>query len=107
MKIGIIGLGYVGLPLAALFARKYKVVGFDINQKRVDDINSGNDTTLELTGMDLDNVLNINNRVKEHGLSCTTNLEALADCTYFVVTVPTPVDTTKRPVFTPLSRLGK
>jgi len=107
MKIGIIGLGYVGLPLAALFARKYKVVGFDINQKRVDDINSGNDTTLELTGMDLDNVLNINNRVKEHGLSCTTNLEALADCTYFVVTVPTPVDTTKRPVFTPLIKASE
>ncbi|MGC1514055.1 MAG: 3-hydroxyacyl-CoA dehydrogenase NAD-binding domain-containing protein, partial [Maribacter sp.] len=102
MKIGIIGLGYVGLPLAALFATKYKVVGYDINQKRVDEIASGKDTTLELSDLDLGKVLVTTWASKEKGLICTTNLNDLADCNYYVITVPTPVDDTKRPVFTPL-----
>lgn len=107
MKIGIIGLGYVGLPLAALFAKKYSVVGFDINQKRVDEINAGKDTTLELTDMDLDSVLVSKTKVLERGLVCTTQIQDLATCTYYVVTVPTPVDDTKRPVFTPLIKASE
>ncbi|MFS4418546.1 nucleotide sugar dehydrogenase [Maribacter sp. 2307ULW6-5] len=107
MKIGIIGLGYVGLPLAALFARKYQVVGFDINQKRVDEINSGKDTTLELTDLDLESVLNSKTRLTHTGLVCTTDINVLQDCTCFVVTVPTPVDDTKRPVFTPLIKASE
>ncbi|SDS72866.1 UDP-N-acetyl-D-galactosamine dehydrogenase [Maribacter dokdonensis] len=102
MKIGIIGLGYVGLPLAALFAQKYNVVGFDINKKRVDEINSGNDLTLELTSFDLNSVLKPKSKIKDQGLYCTTNIGDLEDCTCYIVTVPTPVDETKRPVFTPL-----
>ncbi|WP_299325035.1 nucleotide sugar dehydrogenase [uncultured Maribacter sp.] len=107
MKIGIIGLGYVGLPLAALFARKYKVVGFDISQKRVDEIKSGKDTTLELSDLDLEEVLTTNFDKKEKGLICSTSINDLADCTYYIITVPTPVDDTKRPVFTPLIKASE
>ena len=107
MKIGIIGLGYVGLPLAALFARKYKVVGYDISQKRVDEIKSGKDTTLELSDLDLEEVLTTNFDQKEKGLICTTSINDLADCTYYIITVPTPVDDTKRPVFTPLIKASE
>jgi UDP-N-acetyl-D-galactosamine dehydrogenase len=107
MKIGIIGLGYVGLPLAVLFAKKYSVVGFDINQKRVDEINSGKDTTLELTDLDLETVLTIKSNIKTNGLVCTTNINDLEDCKVYVITVPTPVDNTKRPVFTPLIKASE
>lgn len=107
MKIGIIGLGYVGLPLAALFARKYHVIGFDINQKRVDDIKAGKDTTLELTDLDLESVLKTTLKLEGKGLVCTTNINELVDCTCYIITVPTPVDNTKRPVFTPLIMASK
>ena len=107
MKIGIIGLGYVGLPLAALFATKYRVVGFDINQKRVDEIKDGKDNTLELTNMDLEKVLVTNHDSKENGLICTTVLDNLSDCNYYIITVPTPVDETKRPIFTPLIKASE
>ncbi|WP_405397967.1 nucleotide sugar dehydrogenase [Maribacter sp. Asnod2-G09] len=107
MKIGIIGLGYVGLPLAALFAKKYHVIGFDINQKRVDEINTGKDTTLELSDLDLESVLTIKNETKENGLVCTTNINDLKDCNCYIITVPTPVDDTKRPIFTPLIKASE
>lgn len=107
MKIGIIGLGYVGLPLAALFAKKYKVVGFDISQRRVDEINAGNDITLELSDKDLNNVLVPTFKSEEKGLFCTTTLNELSDCNYYIITVPTPVDETKRPVFTPLIKASE
>ncbi|MDO6472172.1 nucleotide sugar dehydrogenase [Maribacter sp. 1_MG-2023] len=107
MKIGIIGLGYVGLPLAALFAKKYKVVGYDISQKRADEIKSGKDTTLELSDLDLEEVLTTSFDQKEKGLICTTSINDLADCTYYIITVPTPVDDTKRPVFTPLIKASE
>lgn len=107
MKIGIIGLGYVGLPLAVLFAKKYSVIGYDINEKRVHEINQGNDTTLELTDLDLDNVLNIKSNNKVNGLFCTANIDDLRDCNYYIITVPTPVDNTKRPVFTPLIKASE
>ena len=107
MKIGIIGLGYVGLPLAALFAKKYHVVGFDINKKRVDEINLGKDITLELTDLDLKSVLTLKSNTKAHGLVCTTSVKDLEDCNCYIITVPTPVDDTKRPVFTPLIKASE
>lgn len=107
MKIGIIGLGYVGLPLATLFAKKYKVVGYDISQKRVNEIKSGKDTTLELSDLDLEEVLTSSFDKKKTGLICTTSIDDLADCNYYIITVPTPVDDTKRPVFTPLIKASE
>ena len=100
-KIAIIGLGYVGLPLARLFATKYSVVGFDINQKRISELNSGNDVTLEVDEITLKNVL-VNNSSAAIGLFCTHNLEDIKDCNYYIVTVPTPVDKNNRPDLTPL-----
>ncbi len=102
MKIAIIGLGYVGLPLARLFATKYKVVGFDINQARVSQLNEGHDSTLEIEEDLLKAVLVRNHSNNENGLLCTTNLQDIADCNYYIVTVPTPVDKNNRPDLTPL-----
>ncbi|MBA4153351.1 MAG: nucleotide sugar dehydrogenase [Flavobacterium sp.] len=101
MKIGVIGLGYVGLPLARLFATKYPVVGFDINQKRVAELNSGVDNTLEVEEALLKSVL-VKEPLKANGLFCSTNLEDIKGCTYYIVTVPTPVDKNNRPDLTPL-----
>lgn len=101
IKIGIIGLGYVGLPLARLFATKYPVVGFDINQKRVDELNSGLDATLEVDKETLQAVLS-NKPLAEVGLYCSTNPSDIESCNYYIVTVPTPVDRNNRPDLTPL-----
>ena len=101
IKIAIIGLGYVGLPLARLFATKYPVVGFDINQKRVDDLNNGIDFTLEVDKELLQSVL-VERPSEENGLFCSTKLEDIKDCNYYIVTVPTPVDKNNRPDLTPL-----
>lgn len=102
MKIAVIGLGYVGLPLARLFATKYPVVGFDINQARVDELNSGKDSTLEVEDDLLQSVLLKSASATGNGLYCSTNLDDIKDCTYYVVTVPTPVDKNNRPDLTPL-----
>lgn len=101
IKIGVIGLGYVGLPLARLFATKYPVVGFDINQNRVSELNKGNDFTLEVEKELLQSVL-IEKPLSKVGLFCTTQLEDIKDCNYYIVTVPTPVDKNNRPDLTPL-----
>ena len=101
IKIAIIGLGYVGLPLARLFATKYPVVGFDINQSRVNALNSGNDTTLEIDSASLKKVL-LETPGNSNGLYCTTALNEIEDCNYYIVTVPTPVDKNNRPDLTPL-----
>ncbi len=101
MKIAVIGLGYVGLPLARLFATKYTVVGFDINQARVDELNSGKDSTLEVEDELLQSVL-VKQGATGNGLFCSTNLDDIKDCNYYVVTVPTPVDKNNRPDLTPL-----
>ena len=93
--IGIIGLGYVGLPLAAAFASKYEVVGFDINIKRIKELNKGLDVTNELTSEQLDKVVRTS-------LKLTTDLEDVANCTIFIVTVPTPVTSNKTPDLTPV-----
>lgn len=100
-KIAVIGLGYVGLPLARLFATKYKVVGFDINQSRIAGLRSGTDSTLEVSDEILQAVL-VDDLNNNNGLLCSSNLEDIADCTYYVVTVPTPVDKNNRPDLTPL-----
>lgn len=101
IKIGVIGLGYVGLPLARLFATKYPVVGFDINQNRVSELNKGNDFTLEVEKELLQSVL-IEKPLSKVGLFCTTQLEDIKDCNYYIITVPTPVDKNNRPDLTPL-----
>ena len=100
-KIGIIGLGYVGLPLARLFATKYPVVGFDINQNRVDALNSGIDNTLEVDEVTLKEVLT-KKPLNGIGLFCSTKLEDISECNVYIVTVPTPVDKNNRPDLTPL-----
>jgi UDP-N-acetyl-D-galactosamine dehydrogenase len=101
IKIAIIGLGYVGLPLARLFATKYPVVGFDINQKRVDELNSGLDATLEVDQETLQAVLS-KQPLEQVGLYCSTNPSDIESCNYYIVTVPTPVDRNNRPDLTPL-----
>ncbi|MFA6740952.1 MAG: nucleotide sugar dehydrogenase [Arcobacteraceae bacterium] len=94
-KICIVGLGYVGLPLAHAFSEKYQVVGFDINKPRVDELNSGFDRTLELTSDE------VNESIK-NGMIYTTNSEDIKDSNIYIVTVPTPIDSTNRPDLTPL-----
>lgn len=101
MKIAVIGLGYVGLPLARLFATKYSVVGFDINKSRINELNSGTDSTLEIEDDLLKSVL-VTESTSENGLYCSANLDDIKDCNYYVVTVPTPVDKNNRPDLTPL-----
>lgn len=100
-KIAIIGLGYVGLPLARLFATKYAVVGFDINQKRIAELNEGNDFTLEVSNDQLKQVLKSENS-NQIGLYNSCSLEDIKDCNIYIVTVPTPVDKNNRPDLTPL-----
>jgi UDP-N-acetyl-D-galactosamine dehydrogenase len=106
MNIAIIGLGYVGLPLARLFATKYLVVGFDINQPRVTALNKGEDTTLEVEKDILQKVL-VKNLDAKKGLYCTTNLEDIKNCNYYVITVPTPVDKNNKPDLTPLIKASE
>ena len=94
-KICIIGLGYVGLPLAHAFSKKFQVVGFDINKPRVDELNSGYDRTLELTNEEV-------NESISNGMIYSTNIEDIKDCNIYIVTVPTPIDSSNRPDLTPL-----
>ena len=94
-RICIIGLGYVGLPLAVEFGKKRDVVGFDINQNRVKELNSGNDFTLEITSKELKSAIY---------LSCTSNIEDIKDCKIYIITVPTPIDKNKKPDLDPLKK---
>lgn len=98
LKIAIIGLGYVGLPLAVEFGKKVSVLGFDIHQKRIDELQSGQDHTLEVSPKELKQATH---------LSYTTNLQQLADCNFFIVTVPTPIDEFKQPDLTPLVKASE
>lgn len=101
IRVAVIGLGYVGLPLAVEFAKHYPTMGFDIAFWRVEEINSGHDRTLEVSDDDLSHVLN------HHGFRATTTLDDMALCNYFVVTVPTPIDKNKRPDLTPLIKASE
>jgi UDP-N-acetyl-D-galactosamine dehydrogenase len=101
MKIAVIGLGYVGLPLARLFATKYSVIGFDINKTRIKELNEGVDNTLEVANDVLRSVL-VGSQSNSIGLFCSFDLEDIRDCNIFIITVPTPVDKNNRPDLTPL-----
>jgi len=103
-KIAIIGLGYVGLPLAVEFAKKYQVIGFDINENRVNQLNSGHDSTLEVSDNNLKKVLN---QTDSKGLKLSCDPADLTNCNVFIVTVPTPVDINNRPVLTPLVKASE
>lgn len=104
IKLCVIGLGYVGLPLARLFSTKYETIGFDLDQSRVDAINCGQDVTLEISNDLLRTAL-------ENGFRCTTSLEEIKNCNVYIVAVPTPVDENNRPDLRPLiaasSSVGK
>lgn len=105
-KIAVIGLGYVGLPLAAAFAEKFKVIGFDINTARVNELLGGLDRTLEVDDSELKSVL-FNNAESPNYLLPTTDNANLKDCNIFIVTVPTPTDRYNRPVLTPLIKASE
>ena len=95
-KICVIGLGYVGLPLARLFSTKFETVGFDMNQSRVDALMAGHDATLEVSDELLQEAINV------HGFRCTTDIDEIRDFNVYVVAVPTPVDENHRPDLRPL-----
>ncbi|MFC0605138.1 nucleotide sugar dehydrogenase [Winogradskyella pulchriflava] len=105
-KIAIIGLGYVGLPLAVEFAKKFFVVGFDINKQRINELNSGLDKTLEVENDNLKSVLTTDLKA-EKGLYITDSLEALSVANVYIITVPTPTDALNKPVFTPLIKASE
>lgn len=108
VKIGIIGLGYVGLPLAVEFAKKFPVVGFDINRKRVEELVLGKDHTLEIDDELLGSVLTtINPTSGQKGLFPTFDSDLLFDCQIYIVTVPTPTDKHNRPVLTPMLKASE
>ena len=107
-KICVIGLGYVGLPLACAFANRYKVVGFDISKKRVNELNNGNDKTLELSEEELKkNLLRFNKSLSDNYLSLTTDITEILDCNIYIITVPTPIDKHKKPDLTPLIKASE
>jgi len=93
LRVGVIGLGYVGLPLAVEFGKKFPTVGFDIKASRIDELNSGRDSTLEVTKKEL---------ARLKGLSFSSDVADLADCNFYIVTVPTPIGDGNRPLLTPL-----
>jgi len=95
MKIAVVGLGYVGLPLAAAFSEKYEVVGFDVNAKRIEELKSGYDRTLELSNEQMKKAI-------DNGMKFSLNLDEIRSCNFFIVTVPTPIDKNKRPDLTPV-----
>jgi len=108
-KVCVIGLGYVGLPLAVEFGKKYQAVGFDINQSRVDELSEGVDSTLEIESDLLKSVLKKKdtNEENQNGLFITTDINTIADCNVFIITVPTPTDKHHRPVLTPLYKASE
>lgn len=100
IKIAVIGLGYVGLPLARLFSTRYATVGFDINKSRVSELMQGHDATLEVEDKLLKEAIS-------NGFVCTDQLDAIRDCNFYVVTVPTPVDVSNNPDLTPLYKASE
>lgn len=101
IKICVIGLGYVGLPLARLFSTKYPTVGFDMNPRRVEALMQGHDSTLEVS----DDLLQ--DAIKNHGFKCTSDIDDIRDCNFYVIAVPTPVDKNNNPDLTPLYRASE
>lgn len=101
IKIAVIGLGYVGLPLARLFSTKYKTVGFDMNVKRCEALMAGHDATFEVSDELLQDAIN------NHSFKCTANIEDIRECNFYVVAVPTPVDADNHPDLKPLWRASE
>ena len=97
VRIGIVGLGYVGLPLAVAFAKKFPTIGFDIDSGRIEELKAGRDRTLEVSSEALG----------QSSLALSSGVEALADCNFFIVTVPTPIDSAKRPDLRPLYQASR
>lgn len=107
-KITVLGLGYVGLPLARLFSTKFPVVGFDINKARIQELNNGHDETLEVSDELLKSAIVEYNPSKEQkGLYCSYDLKDIEDSNIYIITVPTPVDKNNRPVLTPLIKASE
>lgn len=108
-KIAVIGLGYVGLPLAVAFAKKYGVVGFDINKRRIAELSNCKDLTLEVTDEELESVIYKTEDQADQSayLECTDDLAKIADCSIYIITVPTPVDKYNRPDLTPLYKASE
>jgi len=106
-RIAVVGLGYVGLPLAVEFGKRYSVVGFDINGKRVDELRNGTDSTLEVDELVLKKTLKASPAGAEAGLFCSSKSEDIRDCNFYIITVPTPVDEDNRPDFTPLYKASE
>ena len=107
IKIAVIGLGYVGLPLARLFATKYSVIGFDINQHRINELQQGVDSTLEVEQDLLKSVLMGSSTENRSGLFCTAKKEDMKNCNFYVVTVPTPINKFNHPDLTPLIKASE
>lgn len=105
-RIAVIGLGYVGMPLAVEFAKHHAVIGFDINAKRIAELQSHQDHTLEVETEALKEVI-VQSKPTDKGLLCSNKLEDIADCNYYIVTVPTPVDKYNRPDLTPLYKASE
>ena len=101
IKIAVIGLGYVGLPLARLFSKKFRTIGFDKNSVRVDSIMAGHDSTMEVDDRLLQDA------ISSHGLTCTADIEDIRDCNFYVVAVPTPVDINHNPDLSPLEEASR
>lgn len=100
LRIAVIGLGYVGLPLARLFSTKYKTVGFDVNKKRVEALMLGHDSTLEVSDELLQEAI-------KNGFVCSSNMDDIKDCNFYIITVPTPVDKNNAPDLTPLIKASE
>ncbi|MBL7683093.1 MAG: nucleotide sugar dehydrogenase [Flavipsychrobacter sp.] len=105
-RIAVIGLGYVGMPLAVEFAKYFPVVGFDINAKRIEELQNHQDHTLEVDTKALKEVI-VQSKPEEKGLLCSNKLEDISDCNFYIVTVPTPVDKYNRPDLTPLYKASE
>lgn len=106
-RIAVIGLGYVGLPLAVEFSKKYQTIGLDINQHRVEELNTGKDSTLEVNEKELKSALSYHNDKQGLGLKITCELSSISNCNIFIITVPTPTDKHHRPILTPLYKASE
>ena len=101
-KIAVVGLGYVGLPLALEFAKHFPTIGYDISQTRVNELNAANDLTRETTAEEIKQVLKTNPATEGKGLALTVDVEFIRDSNIYIVTVPTPIDRSKKPDLGPL-----
>jgi UDP-N-acetyl-D-galactosamine dehydrogenase len=107
-KIAVLGLGYVGLPLAVEFSKYFPVIGFDINRKRVGELQAGSDITLEVSEDQMSEVVvTTAPNIGSKGLYCSYDMQDMVDCNVYIITVPTPVDKNNRPDLTPLYKASE